>query len=67
LRHCGQAIRPFSVVMRVGDALAAVSMLMAGAAFLTVPASLLLGDLYGDPGLVTAQPVLPHSGISCWS
>lgn len=51
-----------SVVMHVGGGLAAVSMVMAGAAFLTVPASLLLGDFYGDPGLVTAQPVLPHFG-----
>lgn len=57
-----EATRPSSVVMRVGGGLAAVSMLMAGAAFLTVPASLLLGDFFGDPGLVTAQPVLPHFG-----
>ena len=62
LAALGEATRPSSVVMRVGGALAAVSMLMAGAAFLTVPASLLLGDFYGDPGLVTAQPVLPHFG-----
>ncbi len=62
LAAMGEATRPSSVVMRVGGGLAAVSMLMAGAAFLTVPASLLLGDFYGDPGLVTAQPVLPHFG-----
>ncbi|HSF86545.1 MAG TPA: hypothetical protein VLG28_12935 [Acidimicrobiia bacterium] len=62
LSALGEATQPSSVVMRVGGALAAVSMLMAGAAFLTVPASLLLGDFYGDPGLVTAQPVLPHFG-----
>ena len=62
LAALGEATRPSSVVMRVGGALAAVSMLMAGAAFLTVPASLLLGDFYGDPGLATAQPVLPHFG-----
>ena len=36
--------------------------LVAGAAFLTVPASLLLGDWLGDPGIVTAQPVLPSFG-----
>ncbi len=62
LGEMGEATRPSSVVMRVGGGLAAASMLMAGAAFLTVPASLLLGDFYGDPGLVTAQPVLPHFG-----
>ena len=50
------------MVVRVGGRLTAVSILMAGAAFLTVPASLLLGDLLGDPGIVTAQPVLPHFG-----
>lgn len=62
LAALGEATRSSSVVMRVGGGLAAVSILMAGAAFLTVPASLLLGDFYGDPGLVTAQPVLPHFG-----
>lgn len=62
LAELGQTIRPSSVVMRVGGALASVSMLIAGAAFLTVPASLLLGDFYGDPGLITAQPVLSHFG-----
>lgn len=62
LAAMGEATRPSSVVMRVGGGLAAVAMLMAGAAFLTVPASLLLGDFYGDPGLVTAQPALPHFG-----
>jgi len=50
------------VVARVGGTLAAASILLAGAAFLAVPASLLLGGLYGDPGLVTAQSVLPHFG-----
>lgn len=54
--------RPLSVVTRVGGTLASVSILMAGAAFLTVPASLLFGEFTGDPGLVTAQPVLPHFG-----
>lgn len=54
--------RPSSVVTRVGGTLASVSILMAGAAFLTVPASLLFGEFTGDPGLVTAQPVLPHFG-----
>lgn len=62
LAGMGEATRPSSVVARVGGTLAAASILMAGAAFLTVPASLLLGDFYGDPGLVTAQPVLPHFG-----
>lgn len=62
LAATGDVTRPSSVVTRVGGTLAAVSILMAGAAFLTVPASLLLGDFYGDPGLVTAQPVLPHFG-----
>ena len=54
--------QPASVVVRVGGMLAAVSILAAGAAFLTVPASLLLGDFYGDPGIVSAQPILPHFG-----
>lgn len=58
----GEASPASSVLTRVGGGLAAVSMLMAGAAFLTVPASLLVGDFFGDPGLVTAQPVLPHFG-----
>lgn len=62
LAAMGEATRPSSVVARVGGTLAAASILMAGAAFLTVPASLLLGDFYGDPGLVAAQPVLPHFG-----
>ena len=57
-----EAMRPSSVLMRVGGMLAAGSMLVAGAAFLTVPASLLVGGFFGDPGLVTAQPVLPHFG-----
>ena len=62
LAALGEATRPSSAVVRVGGVLAAISMLMAGAAFLAVPASLLVGDFFGDPGLVTAQPVLPHLG-----
>ncbi len=58
----GDPTRSSTVVMRVGGTLASTSILFAGAAFLTVPASLLVGDFYGDPGLVTAQPVLPHLG-----
>jgi len=50
------------VVVRVAGGLAAASMLVAGAAFLTVPASLALGDFYGDPGIVSAQNVLPSLG-----
>ncbi len=57
-----QPPRPSSLVVRVGGTLAAASILVAGAAFLTVPASLLLGDFYGDPGIVSAQPILPHFG-----
>ena len=58
----GDVTRPSSVVTRVGGTLASASILMAGAAFLTVPASLQFGEFTGDPGLVTAQPVLPHFG-----
>ncbi len=54
--------RPSPVLARVGGTPAAASILFAGAAFLTVPASLLLGDFYGDPGIVSAQPILPHFG-----
>ena len=62
LAGMSDATSPSSVLMRVGGGLASVSILIAGAAFLTVPASLVLGDFYGDPGLVVAQPVLPHFG-----
>jgi hypothetical protein len=58
----GDPSRLSTATMRVGGTLASMSMLVAGAAFLTVPASLLIGDFFGDPGLVTAQPVLPHFG-----
>jgi hypothetical protein len=58
----GDPNRPGVVVMRVSGTLATASLLVAGAAFLTVPASLLLGDFFGDPGIVSAQPILPHFG-----
>ena len=63
LAGSGDVTRPASTLARVGGGLASVSILIAGAAFLTVPASLLVGDFFGDPGLVTAQPVLPHFGF----
>lgn len=62
LAALGEVTRPSSVLVRVGGTLAAASILFAGAAFLTVPASLLLGDFYGDPGIVSAQAILPHFG-----
>ncbi len=60
--EASQPPHPASVVVRVGGTLAAASILAAGSAFLTVPASLLLGGFYGDPGIVDAQPILPHFG-----
>lgn len=51
-----------SVLVRVGGTLASVAILVAGGAFLTVPASLAIGAFFDDPGIVTAQPLLPHFG-----
>jgi hypothetical protein len=57
------ASRPGSIVtVRVSGMLSAVAILVAGAAFLTVPASLAIGDLFDDPGIETAQIILPHFG-----
>jgi hypothetical protein len=57
------ARRPGStVVVRVSGLLSAVAILTAGAAFLTVPASLATRSLFDDPGIETAQIVLPHFG-----
>lgn len=57
------ATRPGSIVMvRVSGMLSAVAILTAGAAFLTVPASLAIGDFFDDPGIETAQIILPHFG-----
>jgi hypothetical protein len=52
----------WTVVIRVSGLLAAGSILMAAAAFATVPASLLLGDFFDDPGIVTGQNLLPSLG-----
>jgi hypothetical protein len=52
----------WTVVVRISGLLAAASILVAGAAFATVPASLLLGDLTDDPGIVTGQNLLPSLG-----
>ena len=49
-------------VLRTAGTLTSVAILVAAAAFFTVPASLALGDFYDDPGIVTAQPVLPSLG-----
>lgn len=55
--------RPYvESVVRVSGMLAAAAILVAGGAFMTVPASLALGDVFDDPGIVTAQPVLPSLG-----
>lgn len=58
----GTASRPAEAVVRVGGGLAAAAMLVAGATFLTVPASPALGDFYGDPGIVSGQLILPSLG-----
>jgi hypothetical protein len=52
----------WTLVVRVSGLLAATAILVAGAAFATVPASLVIGDLFDDPGIVTAQNVLPSLG-----
>jgi hypothetical protein len=52
----------WTVVVRVSGLLAAASILVAGAAFATVPASLLIGDFFDDPGIVTGQNLLPSLG-----
>jgi hypothetical protein len=62
------ALRPdedrygWTVVVRVSGLLAAASILVAGAAFATVPASLVIGDFFDDPGIVTGQNILPSLG-----
>jgi MFS family permease len=52
----------WTVVIRVSGLLAAASILVAGAVFATVPASLVMGDFFGDPGIVTGQNLLPSLG-----
>lgn len=52
----------WSVVVRVSGLLAAASILVAGATFATVPASLVIGDFFDDPGIVTGQNLLPSLG-----
>jgi hypothetical protein len=52
----------WTVVVRVSGLLAAAAILIAGATFATIPASLVVGDLTGDPGIVTAQNLLPSLG-----
>ncbi len=49
-------------MVRVSGLLAAAAILIAGAAFATVPASLVVGDIAGDPGIVSAQTLLPSLG-----
>jgi hypothetical protein len=58
----GESRYGWTVVVRVSGLLAAAAILIAGAAFATVPASLVVGDLTGDPGIVTAQNLLPSLG-----
>jgi hypothetical protein len=52
----------WTLVVRVSGLLAAAAILVAGAAFATVPASLVIGDFFDDPGIVTAQNLLPSFG-----
>jgi hypothetical protein len=52
----------WTVVIRMSGSLAAASILMAGATFATVPASLVVGDFFDDPGIVTGQNLLPSLG-----
>jgi hypothetical protein len=52
----------WTLVVRVSGLLAATAILAAGAAFATVPASLVIGDFFDDPGIVTAQNILPSLG-----
>ena len=52
----------WTVVVRVSGLLAAAAILVAGGAFATVPASLVIGDFFDDPGIVTAQNLLPSLG-----
>ena len=52
----------WTVVIRVSGLLAAASILVAGAVFATVPASLVIGDFFDDPGIVTSQNILPSLG-----
>ena len=52
----------WTVVVGVSGLLAAAAILIAGAAFATVPASLVVGDFFDDPGIVTAQNLLPSLG-----
>jgi hypothetical protein len=52
----------WTLVVRVSGLLAATAILVAGAAFATVPASLVIGDFFDDPGIVTAQNILPSLG-----
>jgi hypothetical protein len=52
----------WTVVVRVSGLLAAVSILVAGATFAAVPASLVIGDFFDDPGILTSQNILPSLG-----
>jgi hypothetical protein len=52
----------WTIVVRVSGLLAAASILVASATFATVPASLVIGDLFDDPGIVTSQNLLPSLG-----
>lgn len=52
----------WTVVVRVGGTLVATAFVVAGGALATVPASLVIGDFFDDPGIVAAQNVLPSLG-----
>jgi hypothetical protein len=62
MRAPGAPRRASSVVVQVGGTLTAAAILVAGGAFATVPASLVIGDFFDDPGVVTAQNVLASLG-----
>jgi len=52
----------WTVVVRVGGTSVSAAFLVAGGALATVPASLVIGDFFDDPGIVTAQNLLPSLG-----
>lgn len=51
-----------SAWVRSAGSLTAVAILIAGGTFATVPASLAIGDFFGDPGITASQNLLPSLG-----
>jgi hypothetical protein len=58
----GAALYGWTTVVRVSGLLTSAAMLVAGVAFATVPASLVIGDFFDDPGIVDGQNILPSLG-----